>query len=51
VISTVTLRLEEVEQVERRKKEDAVDIIVVCYYIINNRLILKENMTIKTTLS
>jgi hypothetical protein len=42
VISTVTLRLEEMEQVERRKKEDAVDIIVVCYYIINNRLILKE---------
>jgi len=38
----VTLRLEEVEQAERRKKEDAVDIILVCYYIINNRLILKE---------
>jgi hypothetical protein len=43
VISTATLRLEEaVEQEERRKREDAVDIVLVCYYNINNRLISKR---------
>lgn len=42
MISIATLRLEEAEQAERRKREDAVDIVLVCYYIINNRLILNE---------
>jgi hypothetical protein len=47
VISTATQRLEEaVEQAERRRREDAVDIVLVCYYNINNRLISKGNMTI-----